>query len=260
MTASIIAVANQKGGVGKTSTTVNLAARLAAAGRRVLVIDADPQANATTTMDVMADSGALSLLDVLAAVSQDPQGSVGIASQAVRPAGAAWGGIDVITSERNLAAIDANASPGREFWLRDALQGATKRYDVVLIDCPPSLASLTLTALGAADQVLVVTSARATAVDGVTELLRTISIIQRTNPRLTVAGIVINLWRDYRDRALWRDALRQTYPTMLIDHVLPEREVVAVAATNGVPVPLHEARDYVLALDAIAHHLTKDPQ
>lgn len=253
-----IAVANQKGGVGKTSTTVNLAARFTAAGHRVLVIDADPQANATRTMDVNPSPDSLSLLDVLVAVAQDPHGSTGIASQAIRPAGHAWTGIDVIASERNLAAIDTNASLGREFWLRDALEGATDDYDVVLIDCPPSLASLTLTALGAADQVLIVTSARATAVDGVDELLRTISIIRRTNARLTIAGIVINLWRDYRDRALWRDVLRQEHPDLLIDHMLPEREVVAVAATNGVPVPRGEAPNYVNALDAIAMTITEN--
>ncbi|VEG29987.1 ParA family protein [Actinomyces howellii] len=251
-----IAVANQKGGVGKTSTTVNLASRFAAAGRRVLVIDADPQANASSTMDIVTRPDTLTLLDVLVAVSQDPQGSTGIASQAIRPAGAAWAGVDVIAAERNLAAIDTNASPGREFWLRDSLQGAVDDYDIVLIDCPPSLASLTLTALGAADQVLIVTSARATAVDGVNELLRTISIVQRTNPCLEIGGIVINLWRDFRDRSLWRDALRQDHPGLVIDHLLPEREVVATAATNGVPVPREEARDYVNALDAIAELLT----
>lgn len=252
----VIAVANQKGGVGKTATTVNLADALARNGHRVLVIDADPQANATSILDVELDVESRTLHDVLTAVATGQVGAGALAA-AIHPAGPAWDGIDVIPSQRELASREADTSPGREFHLRTAMDGAIEEYDVVLLDCPPSLGALTLSALTAATSVLIVTEPRASSVDGVAELTITISTVQRYyNKELTTAGIVINRWRSDRlDRAVWRDELRAVYGATVIDHPLPEREVVAVAATNCVPVPRREAPAYVAAIEAVARHI-----
>lgn len=256
MTTTIIAVANQKGGVGKTATTVNLADALARSGHRVLVIDADPQANATSILDIELDVESRTLHDVLAAVATGQAGAGALAA-ALHPAGPAWGGIDVIPAQRELASREADTSTGREFHLRTAMDGAIEEYDVVLIDCPPSLGALTLSALTAATSVLIVTEPRASSVDGVAELTTTISTVQRYyNKELTTAGILINRWRSDRlDRAVWREELRAIYSSDVIDHPLPEREVVAVAATNRVPVPKREAYDYVAAIEAVARHV-----
>lgn len=251
-----IAIANQKGGVGKTATTVNLAARLTTMGHRVLVVDADPQANATTILDVEPDPDDRTLNDVLAAVATGHAGP-GAAAAAITPAGPAWDGVDLIPSERALAAREADTTAGREHLLRIALDGATDDYDVVLIDCPPSLGALTLGALTAADQVLIVTEARTSSVDGVDQLVATINTVkQYYNPRLRTAGVVINRWRnDRRDLAAWKDLLRDTHGPILLDHDLPEREIVSTAATNRVPVPRNEAHAYTNALDAIARDI-----
>ena len=257
MNIPIVAVANQKGGVGKTATTINLADALARASHRVLVIDADPQANATSILDVELDPvESRTLLDVLAAVATGQAGAGALAA-AVHPAGPAWPGIDVIPAQRELASREADTAPGREFHLRTAMDGATDDYDAVIIDCPPSLGALTLNALAAATHVLIVTEPRASSVDGVAELTTTISTVQRYyNPDLTTAGILINRWRNDRlDRAVWRQELHNTYGRAIIDHPLPEREVVAVAATNRVPVPRREAPAYVAAIEAVARHV-----
>ena len=253
----VIAVANQKGGVGKTSTTLALADALTRVGHRVLVIDADPQANATSILDVELDPvESRTLLDVLAAVATGQAGAGALAA-AIHPAGPAWNGIDVIPAQRELASREADNSPGREFHLRTAMEGAIDDYDVVIMDCPPSLGALTLSALTASTHVLIITEPRASSVDGVAELTSTISTVQRYyNPGLTTAGIVINRWRNDRlDRAVWREELRALYGATVIDHPLPEREVVAVAATNRVPVPRREAYDYVAAIEAVARHI-----
>lgn len=252
----VIAVANQKGGVGKTATTVNLADALARNGHRVLVIDADPQANATSILDVELDAESRTLHDVLTAVATDQAGAGALAA-AIHPASPTWNGIDVIPSQRELASREADTSPGREFHLRTAMDDAIDGYDAVIIDCPPSLGALTLSALTAATSVLIVTEPRASSVDGVAELTTTISAVQRYyNPHLTTAGILINRWRNDRlDRAVWRQELRAIYGATMIDHPLPEREVVAVAATNRVPVPRREAPAYVAAIEAVARHL-----
>ena len=256
MTTPIIAVANQKGGVGKTATTVNLAGALARNGRRFLVIDADPQANATSILDVELNVESRTLHDVLTAVATGQAGAGALAA-AIHPAGPAWGGIDVVPAQRELASREADNSPGREFHLRTAMDGAIDDYDAVIIDCPPSLGALTLSALTAATSVLIVTEPRASSVDGVAELTTTISTVQRYyNPGLTTAGILINRWRSDRlDRAVWRQELAAIYGAAMIDHPLPEREVVAVAATNHVPVPKREAYDYVAAIEAVARHV-----
>jgi len=252
----VIAVANQKGGVGKTATTVNLADALARNGHRVLVIDADPQANATSILDVELDAESRTLHDVLTAVATGQAGPGALAA-AIHPAGPAWNGIDVVPAQRELAAREADNSPGREFHLRTAMDGAIEEYDVILIDCPPSLGALTLSALTAATGILIVTEPRASSVDGVAELTVTIDTVRRYyNPGLSVAGILINRWRSDRlDRAVWRQELHNTYGSVIIDHPLPEREVVAVAATNRVPVPRREAYDYVAAIEATARHV-----
>ena len=256
MPTPVIAVANQKGGVGKTASTVNLADALARNRRRVLVIDADPQANATSILDIELDDESRTLHDVLTAVATGQAGAGALAA-AIHPAGPAWDGIDVIPAQRELASREVDSAAGREFHLRTAMDGAIDDYDVVLIDCPPSLGALTLSALTAATSVLVVTEPRASSVDGVAELAVTIDTVRRYyNKELTTAGILINRWRSDRlDRAVWREELHNTYGSVMIDHPLPEREVVAVAATNRVPVPRREAYDYVAAIEAVARHV-----
>ena len=260
VTTPIIAVTNQKGGIGKTTTTLGLATVWARQGRRVLVVDADPQHHATRTLGVVPTDQDLTLNDVLVAtmaatMAGDPD--EGGAAQAVTPAAPEWDGVDVIPADRVLAAREADTTPGRETALRTALAGTTDDYDVVLIDCPPNLGVLTVSALTAATSVLFVTEPRVSSVDGVGELLSTVRLVRRaTNPHLSVAGIVINRYRsDRRDRVVWRRTLHEAYPGLMIDHPLPEREVVAVAATNEVPVPRAEARDWTAAIEAVALEL-----
>ena len=203
-----LAIANQKGGVGKTSTTISLVALLSRQGQRVLVIDTDPQGNASAILGIDIQPDQVTLNDVLDSVLSGRAGAGDLAA-AIVSAGGSWPGIDVVPADRQLAARDADTRPGREAALRVAADGATDGYDVVLIDCPPSLGVLALGALAAADRVLIVTKPRVSSVDGVAELLTTTDTARRLyNPALSLACIVINRWRsDHADRVTWRRTL-----------------------------------------------------
>lgn len=250
----VLAICNQKGGVGKTSTTLNLAASLARSNQSVLIVDADSQANATDALGVEVNESTLTLNDALVAVANDAQAD-GIAAETI--VSTSWEGIDLVPSERKLASREMDTSLGRERLMGRALEGLENKYQWILIDCPPALGPLSIGALTAADGALIVTQPRAFSVAGVLEIVNTINAVkQYYNTGLEITGIILNCWRSDRlDRAVWRDALREALPGCLIEHYLPEREIVATATTNRVPVPKNEARDYVNAMDAIAREL-----
>lgn len=181
-----IAVINQKGGVGKTTTTVNLAAALAASGRKVAILDLDPQAHATTHLGIEPAASQPSIYDVL--VSNQPIASV---RRTVRE------NFSLIPSDINLAAAEVELAGivGREVILREALAADSESADFVLMDCGPSLGVLTLNALAACDEVLIPLQPHFFALHGLSKLLETTALVtRRINPRLTVTGIVICLF------------------------------------------------------------------
>lgn len=181
-----IAVINQKGGVGKTTTTVNLAAALARAGRRVCVADLDPQAHASTHLGVELDGTVPSLYDVL--VSNKPLASV---------RKAAGEGLWLVPSDINLAAAEVELAGivGREVILREAMAADAEPFDFLFMDCGPSLGVLTLNALAAADEVFIPLQPHFLALHGLGKLLETTALVaRRINPRLTVSGIVVCIY------------------------------------------------------------------
>ena len=181
-----IAVINQKGGVGKTTTTVNLAAALAANGHRVCVLDLDPQAHATTHLGVEPDGSTKSVYDVL--VANAPIAGV---RRTVSP------NLDLIPADIDLAAAEVELAGvvGREVILREALAADGTDYDFVLMDCGPSLGVLTLNSLAACDEVFIPLQPHFFALHGLGKLLETTALVtRRVNPRLTVTGIVVCLY------------------------------------------------------------------
>lgn len=263
-----MAMANQKGGVGKTTVTAGVAEELADRGRRVLVIDADPQANATAQLGLgELDAEDRTLADVLAVDPALGHVRPGGAVHAILPAGSPWPqGLRVIPSELGLANREQDQDVGREFRLRTALEGVLDgpdriEVDVVLIDCPPSLGQLTVNALAVADGALLITEPRASSVEGLAQMVRTVATVRRAlNPGLALAGVVVNRYRgDRRDRVEWLGEVMKHYDQLVIDPLIPEREAVAQAASAAVPLTQMRSVDVKhvrLALQAIARQLT----
>ena len=229
----VYAIANQKGGVGKTTTAVNVAACIAEAGFETLLVDVDPQGNATVGLGVDRHSGA-GLYDVL---TGDLPAAEGLRPTAIET-------LSLLPSTPDLAAanMELPRAAGSEHRLRDALMPLRERFAYTLLDCPPSLGPLTVNALVAADRVIVPVQTEYFALEGLAGLLDTLALIQRElNPRLTVAGMLLTM-HDPRTR-LGRDVereVREHFPSLVFDTVIPRNVRLGEAPSFGRPVIHHD--------------------
>ncbi|NLD74392.1 MAG: ParA family protein [Chloroflexi bacterium] len=223
----VYALANQKGGVGKTTTAVNLAAYLAQAGKRVLLIDVDPQANATSSLGVDKNALARSMYDVL--IGAEPLS--GLIMLTNTP------GLDLAPSAPVLAGAEVElvGAEGRELRLRRALEGVHQRYDFVLVDTPPSLGMLTLNALTASDGVIIPVQCEYLPLEGLSQLLQTVDLVRQTlNPRLEIRGVVMTLY-DARTN-LGREVIeevRKHFPHIMFRSIIPRSIRLSEAPSYG---------------------------
>lgn len=229
----IYALANQKGGVGKTTTAVNLAACIAEAGYDSLLVDIDPQSNATVGVGLPKD-GSPSVYELLSgeATVEEVVVPSSIDHLWVAPASPDLAG----------ANVELPRIPGSETKLKDALVGVRERYAFTLLDCPPSLGPLTVNALVAADRVIVPVQAEYFALEGLAGLLDTLKLIQRElNPRLTIAGMVLTMF-DARTRLAQDVAteVRTHFPDLVFQTVIPRNVRIGEAPSYGKPVIHHD--------------------
>lgn len=230
----IIAIANRKGGVGKTTTTVNVATAMAATGKKVLVIDLDPQGNATTSMGIEKKGRMYSSYEVLVGACKLTEAIVWteIPNFSIIPASADLAG----------AEVELVDMPEREFALKKAITNYAVNYDYILIDCPPSLSLVTINALVAANSVIVPLQCEFLALEGVTDLIRNINIIKKKfNPTLDLQGVVLTMY-DKRNNLsqMVEDDVRNFFGKKVYQTVIPRNVRISEAPSHGKPVLIYD--------------------
>ena len=236
----VLAVSNQKGGVGKTTTAINLGTALAAIGEKVLIVDMDPQGNASTGLGVPRETRRVTIYDVIV----DGRSVDDSAVQTSVP------GLHIIPADADMSGVEIELSQAdrRSFRLRDALAGqgaeGQTRYDYVLIDCPPSLNLLTLNAMAAADAVLVPLQCEFFALEGLTQLMKTIEMVRQSlNPTLEIQGLVLTMY-DRRNALSGQVAadVRKHFGEKVYEAVIPRNVRVSEAPSFGKPVLIYDLK------------------
>jgi len=233
----IIAIANQKGGVGKTTTAINLAACLAEAGKKILLIDCDPQGNATSGLGIDKDHLENSIYEVLldeCGIRQAMQAVDGVENLTVLPSN-----VNLAGAEVELLEVE-----DKEYILSNTVDYIRDDYDYILIDCPPSLNILTVNAMTTADSVLVPIQCEYYALEGISQLIHTVELVkERLNPDLTIDGVVFTMY-DARTN-LSADvvaSVRENLNTKVYNTIIPRNVRLAEAPSHGLPIHLYDSR------------------
>jgi chromosome partitioning protein len=236
----VLAVSNQKGGVGKTTTAINLGTALAAIGEKVLLVDMDPQGNASTGLGVPRETRRVTIYDVVVDGRSVDDAAVATAVP----------GLHIIPADADMSGVEIELSQAdrRSFRLRDALAAQGRdgqtRYDYVLIDCPPSLNLLTLNAMAAADAVLVPLQCEFFALEGLTQLMKTVEMVRQSlNPSLEIQGLVLTMF-DRRSALSGQVAndVRNHFGDKVYDAVIPRNVRVAEAPSFGKPALIYDLK------------------